>query len=234
MQNGFSESARVSRRHLVKAIGIAVGAVSATLPSRARAQSEPDWGGDGRCFLRGTRIRTGTGYRPIEGLAAGDMLPTQFSGTLAIRKIQNYIIRRDEAGRWPEDSRPVRIKAEALSENTPARDLIVTKAHAIFLDGVLVTIGSLVNGKTIHFDERDTAELEYFHVEFDTHDLIDAEGALCESLRDEATEACAPLIAFDGGRSQFYSRLRSAIAPLLDRRQPHDLIRDNLEARAGL
>jgi hypothetical protein len=235
--NDLPKSAHFSRRHLLKAVGVAVGALSASLPGRARAQSQDDghgWGW-GHCFLRGTLIRGVNGYRPIETLAVGDLLPTYFSGTAAIRKLIRYTVCRDDAGRWPEDCRLVRISAGALGANIPTRDLFVTNAHAVFLDGVLVPVGSLVNGKTISFDERTgLAALEYFHVEFDSHDVIDAEGAFCESHRDAAMPACAPELAFTGGRSQFSSHLRSAIAPLIDRRRPLDRIRDGLEARAGL
>jgi hypothetical protein len=163
------------------------------------------------------------GYRPIETLAVGDLLPTHFSCTAAIRKLVRYTVHRDGSGSWPEDCRLVRISAGALGENIPARDLFVTNAHAIFLDGVLVPVGSLVNEKTISFDERTGLDaLEYFHVAF------------CESHRDAAMQACAPELAFHGGRSQLSSHLRSAIAPLIDRRRPLDRIRDSLEARAGL
>ena len=237
MSDDLPKSVGFSRRHLLKAVGIAVGALSASLPGRARAQSQDEgqgWGW-GHCFLGGTLIRGVDGYRPIETLAVGDLLPTQFSGIAAIRKAIRYTVRRDDAGSWPEDCRLVRISAGALGEDIPARDLFVTNAHALFMDGVLVPVGSLVNGKTISFDERIGLDaLEYFHVEFDRHDVIDAEGAFCESHRDAAMEACAPEFAFHGGRSQFSSHLRSAIAPLIDRRRPLDRIRDSLEARAGL
>jgi hypothetical protein len=230
-------SVHFSRRHLLKAAGIAVGALSASLPGRARAQSQDDgqgWGW-GHCFLGGTLIRGVGCYRPIETLAVGDLLPTQFSGIAVIRKAIRYTVHRDNAGSWPEDCRLVRVSAGALGDNIPTRDLFVTNAHAVFLDGVLVPIGSLVNGKTISFDERIGVDtLEYFHVAFDGHDVIDAEGAFCESHRDAAMQACAPEFAFNGGRSQLSSHLRSAIAPLIDRRRPLDRIRDGLEARAGL
>jgi len=98
----------------------------------------------------------------------------------------------------------------------------------------LVPIVSLVNGKTISFcDETGPESAEYFHLEFGSHDVVDAEGALCESFRDEATEPCAPL-ALNGGRSQLWSHLRNAAAPFMDRRKPFDLIRDHLDMRAGL
>ncbi len=245
VQKNFPEPVRFSRRHLLKAVAIAAGAMSVSIPQNAHAQfgghggcGDGDGDGDDQwcCFLRGTQIRGVTDYRAIETLTAGERLPTRFSGMAAIRKIITYTVSRDEAGNWPEDCRPVRICAGALGENIPRRDLLLTNSHAVFLDGVLVPIGDLANGKTIFFDDMigglDT--LEYIHVEFDAHDVIDAEGALCKSRRDDAMEACAPIVTFNGERSRLYSHLRSAIAPLVDCRQPLDRIRDGLEARAGL
>lgn len=88
-----------------------------------------------------------------------------------------------------------------------------------------------MNGKTILIGGREENVLEYFHLEFDGRDVIDAEGAPCESHQGER-EACAPRLSFAGGRSQFYSHLRSAFAPITDRRLPLDRIRDGLELRA--
>jgi hypothetical protein len=195
-------------------------------------------GGGYHCFLRGTLIRAKESYRPIETLTVGETLPTRFSGAATIRKIISYTIHRDETGAWPEDTRLVRIGPGALGEGAlgagaPARGLFLTEAHAVFLDGVLVPIGSLVNGKTISFDDR-AGPLDFFHVEFDSHDVIDAEGALCESRRDPAMEPCAPMVNFNGRRSEILSHLRSGIAPVIDRRRPLDRIRDRLEIRAGL
>jgi hypothetical protein len=162
-------------------------------------------------------------------------LPARFSGASTIRNVTHYTVRRGETGRWPEDGRLVRIRAGALGEAMPARDLFVTEPHAVFLNDVLIPIGSLVNGKTILFEERPgIAALDYFHLAFDGHDVIDAEGALCESRRDPAMDPCAPVLNFNGRRSEVLSHLRSAIAPIIDRRRPLDLIRDRLEIRAGL
>lgn len=170
------------------------------------------------CFLRGTLIRDVDGYRPIETLAVGDLLPTRFSGKAAIRKIVRHTVSRDDLGCWPKGSRPVHISAGALGENAPFRDLIVTNSLAMFLDGVLVPVENLVNGRSIAFDDDPIGiyTLEYFHVEFDAHDVIEAEGALCESHRDQETESCAPVLSVDGRKTGFYSRLRSAIAPFFD------------------
>jgi len=151
----------------------------------------------------------------------------------AICRIVSFTVHQDETGRWPGDCRLVRIAAGALHDGVPARDLFVTHTHAVFLDGVLVPAVSLVNGKTIAFDDAPRPDgAEYFHLEFDRHDVIDAERALCESYRDETTALCAPLV-LNGGRSQLWSHLRNAAAPFVDRRRPYDLIRDRLDTRAG-
>ena len=43
---------------------------------------------------------------------------------------------------------------------------------------------------------------------------------------------CAPRVSYGGGRGELKSRIRSAISPWLDRREPLDVIRDRIEERA--
>ena len=60
---------------------------------------------------------------------------------------------------------------------------VVTKAHALLIDGVLVAAGNLINGTTItRYDARELDELEFFHIKLERHDVIYAEGAPCETL----------------------------------------------------
>ncbi len=105
------------------------------------------------------------------------------------------------------------------------------RARSRLIDGWLIAIDNLVNGTTIVPHEPVGDVLELFHIEFDGHDVVDAEGAPCESLLEPAQEPCAPRIGFDGRRREVASRLRSAVAPWFDRRQPLDVIRDRLEER---
>jgi hypothetical protein len=42
------------------------------------------------------------------------------------------------------------------------------------------------------------------------------------------------MLSFGGGRGELRSRLRSAVAAVIDRRQPIDLIRDRLEERGQI
>jgi hypothetical protein len=120
----------------------------------------------------------------------------------------------------------------ALGPNVPHSDLYLSQQHAIFADGVLVRAGSLVNGTTIALhDAGDAGELEYFHIKLQSHDIIDAEGAPCETLAESADHV-VPVLSFTGRGSRMKSHLRSALSPLVDRREKIDIIRDQLEDRA--
>ncbi len=83
-----------------------------------------------------------------------------------------------------KDILPVCIRAGALDENVPRRDLWISPHHAMYLDGVLIEAKDLVNGVSIVQAER-VEKVEYFHVELETHDVIVAEGALSESYIDD-------------------------------------------------
>jgi hypothetical protein len=139
---------------------------------------------DALCYLRGTRILTPTGEMPVEELRIGDLLVSCFGAIQPIKWI----------GRQFYDSRfvrnnsakiPVRIKAGALGAQTPARDLFVSPGHSVLLNGTLILASTLVNGITItQASDKLPARIEYFQIEFDTHDCVIAEGAWSETYAD--------------------------------------------------
>jgi hypothetical protein len=95
-----------------------------------------------------------------------------------------------------------------------------------------VKVSDLVNGTSITYKAADSHDaLDFFHIELDRHDILDVQGAFCESLYRPAAERCAPFLAFAGGRSELRSCLRSVASIVRDRRQPIDVIRDNLAER---
>jgi hypothetical protein len=125
---------------------------------------------------------------------------------------------------------PVRIVRSALAPNVPQADLYVTKAHALFIDGVLVQAGNLINDTTITlYEASEHDELEFFHIKLASHDVIYAEGAPVETLLDIDESAinfvdylrkygtpkkeetpCVPIISYSG-RRVLKSRVRSAL-----------------------
>jgi Hint domain len=239
-----------ARRNALRSIGLVAGAVvgTAVITKSASAATFPDWlckiapglcsapgggnGGGGNCFARGTQILTREGYRPIETLAAGDEVAVR-GGFAPIKAVVSHTL-NSESGSWVGESNlPVLIRRGALGENSPSADLCVTALHAVHVDGFLMPVGELVNGTSIIFEGvngRDT--LDFFNIELDSHDILDVQGAFCESLLRAGTERCAPLLRFMGGRSQLRSRMRSVASVVVDRRQPIDIIRDKLEERA--
>ena len=83
----------------------------------------------------------------------------------------------------PRQVSPIRILADAVAPGVPARDLRLSPAHAVLLDGVLVPVELLVNGTTIIQETADQA-VTYFHIELETHDLLLAEDLAAESYLD--------------------------------------------------
>jgi hypothetical protein len=190
-------------------------------------------GNTGRlCFARGTLVRIREGSRPVEALTAGDEVAVCSGGFAPIKVMVSHTL-NSESGKWVGKSNlPVLIRRGALGENSPSADLCLTAWHSVYIDGFLIPVGDLVNGTSIIFEAvngRDT--LDFFQIELDSHDILDAQGVFCESLYRAGTERCAPLLRLWGGRSQLRSRLRSVASIVVDLRQPIDIIRDKLEER---
>lgn len=247
------ETAETGRRSFLTVTGRNIAAIGAVVASAIAARVKPA-SATPLCFLAGTKIRTATGERKVEDLAVGDVLPTVFGGLSPIQWIGTYRYKRSDPRKsWVKDVRPIRVARSALAPNVPHADLFLTHYHALYIDGVLVPVGSLINGTTIArcaADELD--ELAYFHIKLAGHDVVHAEGAACESaliVDDNASNfadyfrqfgmplapdrPCAPILAYTGGRSEVASRLRSALSPWIDRRSKLDVIRDRLADRAA-
>lgn len=136
------------------------------------------------CFTTGTVIRTSRGDVAVEDLQVGDRAVTASGEHRPIRWIGS---RRTNCRRHPDPAAvmPVRIRAGALGENQPSRDLVVSPGHSIavtVLEEVLIPASVLVNGSTIVREEVDS--VTYWHVELDSHDLLVAEGQPSESYLD--------------------------------------------------
>ena len=185
------------------------------------------------CYCPGTLIRTPRGEKKIDKLKIGDMVMTASDEARPIK----WIGRRSYGGRFVMDRKdilPVCIKAGALEDDVPKRDLWISPNHAMFLNGVLIEAKDLVNGVSIVQMEH-AEEVEYFHIELESHDVIIAEGALAESFID------------DDSRGLFHNAheyrekypdqaigLAQYCAPRCDSGYELEAVRQRLATRAGL
>jgi Hint domain len=140
------------------------------------------------CFTPGTRIATPGGARVIDDLTPGDAIttthgpqPLVWLGRLQVNAAQA----RTAA------FRPIRLRAGALGNGLPQRDMLVSPQHRFVLSGwraemlfgessVLVAAKHLVNDLTIR--PVDVGTVTYLHLLLPAHHIIIAEGALTESL----------------------------------------------------
>ncbi|MFT8523387.1 Hint domain-containing protein [Gluconobacter oxydans] len=145
------------------------------------ATLEPDDGTP--CFCRGTLIATERGETAVEDLAIGDRVRTA-SG--ALRPIR-WIGHRSYSGPFVRRNKnvlPIVIRAGALGDGLPRRDLSVSPLHAMALEGVLIPAICLINGVSI-LQAESIDQVSYFHIELETHDVLLAEGAPSESFVDD-------------------------------------------------
>jgi len=205
------------------------------------------------CFLAGTCVATPDKVVAIEELRIGDLVLTVSRRPKPIKWIGRNHYTRQPSQAWNPDVPPVKVSRFALDDATPCRDLYLSPGHAIYLHGLLIPVENLVNGRSIIVDQRANAvTLDYYHIELEEHDVVLAEGTPAETFggRDHSgfdnaeeyemlygsslapTRTFAPLVSLNGGRQQLRSRLRSAIAPIYDVRQPLDVIRDHIYSRA--
>lgn len=183
------------------------------------------------CFCAGALIATPEGPRPVETLRIGDRVLTAEGGVETLR----WSGRRAVHTRFADPLRawPVRIDAGALGDALPTQDLRLSPDHALYLDGVLVQAGALVNGRTIVQQRPEAETFTYYHLEIDSHALILANGAPAETFVDTVTRMGFDNWAehealYPGGRSVAelpFPRAKSA-------RQVPRALRRRLDARA--
>lgn len=134
------------------------------------------------CFGKGTRVATPYGARTVEDLKPGDLVLTMDNGVQPLRWVGARQV--PAMGRFA----PIEIKAGALNND---RDLIVSPQHRMLLNGwrsevlfgtseVFAAAKHLVNGTTIR--EAQGGMVTYYHLMFDRHEVIFAEGAASESF----------------------------------------------------
>ncbi|WP_022703655.1 Hint domain-containing protein [Pseudorhodobacter ferrugineus] len=138
------------------------------------------------CFTTGTLIDTANGPMPIETLTSGTLIRTMDHGFQPLRAVLSRSVPGD--GRFA----PILFKAGALG-NT--RDMAVSPAHRMLISDwraellfgepeVLVSARALLNDHSI--TRAPCAEVTYFHLLLDHHEIVFAEGIATESYQHGA------------------------------------------------
>ena len=149
------------------------------------------------CFTAGTLIETDAGPVPVEQLSPDMKLRTLDSGAQPVRAMLSRKV--DGSGRFA----PVVITKNALG-NTAA--LIVSPAHRMLIadwraevlfgqEEVLASAKGLCNGDTIY--RRPVAEVTYYQILLDSHEIIFAEGCPTESYHLDSAVLCDDEVALE-------------------------------------
>ncbi len=143
------------------------------------------------CFTGGTWFATSNGQILIENLRPGDQLKTTDHGLQAIKWIWGRTWTaadlRENPKLWP-----VRIKEGAFGNGLPEQDLLVSRQHRILVASkiaqrmfdhaeVLVPAKDLLALTGVDL-VTDCARVTYYHILFDGHEIVFANGAPSESL----------------------------------------------------
>ena len=206
------------------------------------------------CLLKGTKISAPSGDRPVEELQIGDEVWT-LAGRKAIKWIGYNKFTKEEDRPWQDSVMPVRVARFALNDDSPRRDLYLSPRHCIFINEALIPVMYLINEASIALGvPSDMSALESYHVEFDTHEVIFAEGASVESYdgwnrevfsnfvqyerlygreHRSSMKPFAPVLSYDGRAQELKGLIRSLVSDVVvDIRDPIQIAYDQLAKRA--
>jgi hypothetical protein len=205
------------------------------------------------CFLKDTQISTPWGDRLVQDLRIGDEAET-LSGCKTIKWIGYNKFTKQESRAWPDSVMPVRVARFAIDDHTPYRDLHLSPLHCLFVNEALIPVMYLVNESSIAPGmPSEMSALEYYHIEFESHEVIYAEGALVESYDGEDRDNFAnfiqyerlygverqskmtpavPILRYRGRGHELKGLVRSLISNVVDVRDPIQVAYDQLAQRA--
>lgn len=143
------------------------------------------------CFTQGTLIATPQGQRAIETLEAGDWVATADCGQQPIRWIGSRALCQRELDANPK-LYPINFAPGSLGKGLPHRNMQVSPQHRMLLRSkiaqrmfdspeVLIPANKLVGLPGVSVD-RQAQSVTYYHMLFDRHQIVFAEGAPTESL----------------------------------------------------
>lgn len=143
------------------------------------------------CFTPGTMIATPRGERLVEELQVGDRIITRDNGIQEIRWVGHRQMPGKALAAAPH-LRPVMIRAGALGNGLPERDMMVSPNHRMLVSNertqlyfeeseVLAAAKHLTGAEGIH--AVDVLNTTYIHFMFDRHEVVLSNGAWSESFQ---------------------------------------------------
>ncbi len=144
------------------------------------------------CFTDTTFIATPSGGTRVSELAPGDLVMTRDSGPKPILWIGRRRVSGARLHVMPQ-MRPIRLRANALGQDMPGGDILVSPHHRMVVQGrvaldlfntheVLVAAKDLVNGRSIYHEPR-VREVVYHHILLESHEVLWANGVMTESFQ---------------------------------------------------
>ncbi len=141
------------------------------------------------CFVSGTMIMTPKGPVLIESIKRGQEITT-LNGPKRVKWVGSTVVRLDSDEM--KDFRPIRFMPSSLEEGVPKKEVLLSPQHRVFcqsstnellfgVSGVLVAAKHLINEKTIRIDSA-LKKVTYFHLLFEDHEIVTANGMYAESL----------------------------------------------------
>lgn len=146
------------------------------------------------CFVAGSRIATPDGPVPVEDICTGDLVLTRDNGFRPVRWIGGRAFDAAALAEFPE-LQPVRVPRGTFGSDVPSADLLVSPQHRVLLAGhevaptrgeaeILASASDLV---TLGLARAESAtSVTYYHMMFDAHEIVWANGCWSESFLPEA------------------------------------------------
>jgi hypothetical protein len=131
------------------------------------------------CFAARTRILTTEGEILVEKLSPDNFVISPSGSISKITWLGSFEIDL-KASPDREHLSPIRVRRNALEDGVPHRDLLLSRHHGLFIDGVIIPVRLLVNDLSIVRDDS-MDSIEYWHIELPQHGFVLAEGAAAES-----------------------------------------------------
>ncbi|WP_162617684.1 Hint domain-containing protein [Yoonia maritima] len=173
------------------------------------------------CFTRGCRLETPFGLMAVEDIKVGDLVLTLDHGPQTVRWIGATRLPRAALVANPKFC-PILVKQNAFAAGQPECDMRLSPQHRVLItdwraellfgeDEILVPVTKLKNDHTIVVDQC-LDGVEYYHVMFDQHQIVQCDGLWTESYlpgvaeidataTQKEIEALFPELVIAGGQS---------------------------------